>query len=178
MNVRVTGCSCMVPDDHKPQTVAVSLLGLGRGRGVETSGLLSYICVWVSWVFSCFALSSRLCSSHLWLLASVAYPRFLPFYFFISVAVPTHNRLCDAVERCWVKMCIFSEEKKKLDLMSMTVGVQWTWIWVKLTLIGWVDFRVAKFLEQVPYLLPYLISNLYYEFPSPPESRAFLWNLL
>lgn len=55
----------MVPDDHKPQTVAVSLLGLGRGRGVETSGLLSYICVWVSWVFSCFALSSRLCSSHL-----------------------------------------------------------------------------------------------------------------
>lgn len=36
MDVRSTGCSCMVPDDHKPQAVAASPLGLERGGGVKS----------------------------------------------------------------------------------------------------------------------------------------------
>ena len=49
-NVKMTGHSCVVPDDDKPQAVAASLSGLERGRGVKwrpTDALVVCVCVCV-----------------------------------------------------------------------------------------------------------------------------------
>ena len=120
-NVKMTGHSCVVPDDHKPQAVAASLSGLERGGGVKwrpTDALVVCVCVCVggvSWGFKLLFLDgSWLCSLLSWWLARTAYPRSLPLTpvlhlcYLVTAGVQT-DLVFEALESRWVEMPVFCE---------------------------------------------------------------------